>query len=90
MQFSFYNLFIMDKEFDTDGLILTIAGIVVGGLLIFGVITMIKQAFKPVFKKPAVGSSQMLKKQHQRQQSIQRDQEQMMRDLKQQIRDGQR
>ena len=78
----------MDKEFDMDGVILTLAGIAVGTILIFAIVTMIKKALQPALHKPSTESGDMIRQQQQRTRDIQRDQDQMMRNMKQRIQSG--
>lgn len=80
----------MSDDFDFDGIIIFLVGLVVVGLLIFGFLGMVKKAFKPVTQGPTLDSTDMLRQQAQHTSDIQRSQKQMMRDLKQKIRDGRR
>jgi hypothetical protein len=80
----------MSDDFDFDGIILALFGIVVLGLLAFGFLGMISKAFKPKTQGQTFNSTDMLRKQSREIDDIKRNQDQMMRDLKQKIRDGKR
>ena len=80
----------MSKDIDMDAIILTLAGIAVAVIVIFGIMTLIKKSFKPALQKTTSDTSEMYREQRRQTQETQRQQDQMMRGLKQRIRDGRR
>ena len=76
---------------DFDGIILFVFGVIIAGLLFWGIVTAIGRSFKPKeVEKSSFNSAQMISEQKSQAEEIRARQKEMMRQNQQKIRDSRR